>query len=182
MRLCGEEKLRHAVLVCTLGVSMLAASSQIAHCTMVENEPYRYWMSNSYMITAYGEYTLPGSSLARTVHEHEPLTTQGVQLNAYEKRGTEITADVKAPDGGQITLPLFGFDGYRVQLDGQEMAWTRGDNNRLTVEMPPDTDGQLRVWFGGKSVWRMADGVSLLSMAVLTAWLCRRRKKAAALP
>lgn len=176
MRLMEEKALRHAVPVCVLAVSVLASSAQIAHYTAEENAPYRYWLSNSQMIEAYAEYTLPGSSLTRTVGEHEPLATDGVQMSAYEKRGTQITAEVSAQKEGEITLPLFGFDGYRAQLDGQELTWRRGDNNRLTVQLPAGSRGELKIGFAGKGLWRIADGISLITAAAALLWRFKRLK------
>jgi len=177
MRLTEEESLRHAVPVCVLAVSVLASVSQITGYTAKENAPYRYWLSNSAMIGAYAEYTLPGSDLGRTIHEYEPLATEGIQIEAYEKSGTCVTADVSAQKEGEITLPLFGFDGYRAQLDGQELTWKRGDNNRLTVQLPDGAHGELKIWFAGKGLWRIADAVSLITAAAAAALWLRKRLK-----
>ena len=62
-----------------------------------------------------------------------------------------------------VSLPLFGYDGYRASVDGQEMETGLGENNRLTVYLSAGTQGELRVWFAGKAVWRIADAVSLLT-------------------
>ena len=77
-------------------------------------------------------------------------------------------------------LPLFGFDGYAVQLNGERMEWTRGDINRLTVLIPAGTAGELLVRFEGKPLWRIADAVSLMTVILSGIYLLRRRKNASA--
>ena len=163
-----------------LSVCVLAVSAQISQYTVEDNEPMRYWRSNSHMISAYSEYTLPGTDVERTVTEHEVLLTGDADLLAYEKKGTRIKVQARADQGGTIVLPLFGFDGYAVQLNGERMEWTRGDNNRLTVLIPAGTAGELLVRFEGKPLWRIADAVSLMTVILSGIYLLRRRKNASA--
>jgi len=175
VRIAQELNIRSAAVPLVLAVCMLCSYTQIAQYTVVENAPLRYWLSNSQMITAYAEYTLPGSNLARTVTEHEVLVSGDAVFTDYEKRGTQVTLRAQAQNGGAISLPVFGFDGYRAELDGEEIGWTLGDNNRLTVQIPAGTDAQLRVWYAGKVLFRIADAVSLAA-ALFAGWLMIRRK------
>ena len=176
-QLSGDGRWQRAAALAVLAVSVLASSAQIQAYTVNDVHDDRYWLSNSEMITAYGEYTLPGSDLARTVTEHEVLTTGDAAVTAYEKKGTRVTAQVQAQQGGSVVLPVFGFDGYRAELNGQEIAWHLGENNRLTVDIPAGTSGELSIRYAGKALWRIADAVSLLTAAGLAAWLIRRRKR-----
>ena len=123
----------------------------------------------------YTEYTIPGTQTAPTL-ERGVLATDGVQVTAYEKHGTTIAAQVKAAADGEISLPLFGYDGYRAELDGEEIGWTLGESNRLTVPLAAGSSGELRVWFAGKAIWRAAELVSLVSALGLIALAIRRRK------
>ena len=178
---CGAVRMAEKLNVKTASVPLVLAAcvfgcyGQLAQYTVTDNAPLRYWLSNSQMITAYAEYTLEGSDLARTVTEPGVRTSGDVQFSGYEKRGTQASLQVSAQEGGTLALPVFGFDGYRAELDGQETAWTLGDNNRLTVEIPAGTDAQLRVWYAGKVSFRIADAVSLSALA-FAFWLILRRK------
>ncbi len=125
----------------------------------------------------YMEYTLPGTKTAPTL-DTRVLADGDVTLTEYEKTGTCVTAQVSAQSDAALSLPLFGFDGYRAELDGQEILWTLGENNRLTVSLPAGAAGKLRVWFAGKAIWRAAELVSLAAAAGLAA-LCLRRRRAA---
>ena len=122
----------------------------------------------------YTEYTIPGTKTAPTL-DQALLTEGGVQVTAYEKDGTTAVLHVNAQESGSVVLPLFGYDGYRAELNGKEIAWTLGENNRLSVPLEAGMQGTLRVWFAGKPVWRAAEAVSLAA-ALGLAWMSRRRK------
>ena len=128
----------------------------------------------------YTEYTLPGTKTAATL-DPGVRADEGVELAQVERDGLAFRAQVRAADGGEIALPLFGYDGYRAELDGQALEWTAGEDNRLTVKLPAGADGELRVYFAGKALWRAAEGVSLLTAAGLAAMaLLRKRKESGA--
>lgn len=137
-------------------------------------DPYfRYKSYTSTITSSYLEYRLAGSDLNAT--KDQKVQADGVDVTGYEKNGTEITAQVNAKEGGTLALPLFGFDGYRAELDGQEIAWTLGGNNRLTVELAAGMQGELHVWFAGKGLWRAAEAVSLLAALALLQPIGRRK-------
>ncbi|MBR5301225.1 MAG: hypothetical protein IKU38_00135 [Clostridia bacterium] len=120
----------------------------------------------------YTEYTIPGTQTALTL-DQKLILEGGVQATAYEKDGTSVTVQVSAGEDGSVTLPLFGYDGYRVELNGQELAWTLGENNRLSIALKAGMQGELRVWFAGRMIWRAAEAVSVAAALVLMS----RRKK-----
>ena len=126
---------------------------------------------------AYAEYTLPDTHFRdtwdRTVHIDGNVT-----VSDYAKTGTTVTAHVHADTDGTVALPLFGFDGYRATADGQELALSCGESNRLTAAIPAGTDGELRVWFAGRTWWRATDAVSLAALVgvILTETKKRRMR------
>lgn len=124
---------------------------------------------------SYTEYTIPGTKTGLTV-DRRLLTDGDVSVTVYEKRSTTVTAQVEARSDAKLLLPLFGYDGYRAQIDGQDVAWTLGENNRLTVNLPAGTQGELRVWFAGKMVWRVSEFVSLAAMLGLVIGSAHKRK------
>ena len=139
-------------------------------------DPYiRYRSYTSTITSSYLEYALPGSDLSAT--KDQSVLQGGAQVTSYQKDGTTITAQVSADADTQIQLPLFGFDGYRAELNGEEIDWTLGENNRLTVPLDAGSSGALRVWFGGKPLWRAAEIVSLLTALALPAFGRRGREK-----
>ena len=124
----------------------------------------------------YTEYTIPGTQTALTMDQALRLDGD-VQITAYEKSGTTAVMQLRADTDGSVLLPLFGYDGYRAELNGDEIAWTLGENNRLCVLIEKGMQGELRVWFAGRMLWRAAEAVSLaalLGMAAVRGWKKRK--------
>ena len=101
-----------------------------------------------------------------------------IDLTAYAKRGTKIEMQVEAQTDGVISVPLFGYDGYRAQADGQELETGLDENKRLTVVVPAGTKGEVKLWYAGKRWWRISDAVSLLAALALIAARIQHRRKA----
>ncbi|MGN0773383.1 MAG: hypothetical protein ACI4MP_06275 [Candidatus Ventricola sp.] len=139
------------------------------------DDPNIRFKSYTNVITgSYLEYTMPGSDPGATKDQSVALAGEA-ELTDYRKAGTRMTAQVNAQTDAVITLPVFGYDGYRAEVDGQRMETGLGENNRLTVTLPAGTRGELRVWFAGKMSWRIAEAVSLVTLLGLLAQAARRR-------
>ena len=128
----------------------------------------------------YEDYTLGGTclrgTLDRTVH------TQGdVSVTDYDKVGTSITAGLEAGQGGTVSFPLFAFDGYEAELGGERVEIARGENNRITIDVPAGASGTLTIRFVGKPLWRVSEAVSLLTALAMAAHALydHRRKRMA---
>lgn len=140
---------------------------------------YVYYGRVSEQNLAYMDYTLEGTELSKTF-DQTVHTTGDVEITAYQRAGTHVTARVSTEEGGEISLPFFGFDGYAAEVEGREMAVGLGENNRLTVHLPAGTEGTLRIWFAGKGYWRFFDAVSLAALAGLAGrriWKMQKRRK-----
>ena len=72
---------------------------------------------------------------------------------------------------------MFGFIGYAAELSGERVDWVLGENNRLTVPLPAGAQGELRVWYEGKAIWKVMDGLSAASVLGLAAFVLIRRKR-----
>ena len=173
----GHPRWRESAVLLVLAVSMAACAPQLQREAADGAQTYFYWQSNFDRLMGYREYMLPGSSVKKT-EDWAVHAADGVMISDYGKDGTRVHAQVDAPEGGALSLPLFGFDGYRAELDGEALSWSRGDNNRLTLMLPAGARGELRVWFAGKALWRAADAVSLATAVWLLLWTARRRRRA----
>ena len=128
--------------------------------------------ANPYIVNP--EYQLSGTDVNDT-RSRTPLLSDGLTLTAYDKRGTAVDAAVSAQQDGIVALPMFGFDGYEVRLDGAKADWTLSGNNRLTVAVPAG-EHTLSVRYAGKLLWHALDLVSLASLAALIILLLRKRR------
>lgn len=173
--LIGENRqMKDVLLAGVLALCIFSANPQIMNA-VTDNDYYRFWKSNTDALLTYEGYQLPGARLVDTL-DYTVHLGDGVTMEAYEKDGTSIAASVRAETDGDIALPLYAFDGYRVTIDGEETAYFAGEKQRLTVHLPAGTEGELRVWFAGKTLWKIADGVSLISMLAMAAYVIRKKK------
>lgn len=162
--------------VCALALCMICALPYIGGMQPYDDELEFGQSAKTYMI--YPEYQIAGTDVNAT-RSRKPLLSGDVTLTAYEKDGTRVTAQVAAESDAQIALPMFGFIGYAAELNGERVDWVLGENNRLTVPLPAGAQGELRVWYEGKAIWKVMDGLSAASVLGLAAFvLIRRRKRA----
>lgn len=172
MRFAGEHREKAAVLVLALCAmaSLPTLSDETRNNVFI---PFGQTVSPDLQ---YVEYTIPGTKTAPT--RDRSVKIQGdAALKDYVKESASITAHVTAQTESTIALPLFGYDGYAVTLDGEEVYWYRGENNRLTVAVPAGTDAQLEARYEGNRLFRLADGVSVLFAAAMAVFSLRRRMK-----
>ena len=161
---------------CTLALCMVCALPYVQDMFPYDGELEFGQSAKTYMI--YPEYQIEGTDVNAT-RSRKPLLSGDVTLTAYEKDGTRVTAQVAAESDAQIALPMFGFIGYAAELNGERIDWTLGENNRLTIDVPAGTQGELRVWYEGKAIWRVMDALSAASALGLAAFvLIGRRKRA----
>lgn len=124
----------------------------------------------------FEDYTLAGTEISKT--RDTTVHTQGdVVLEDYEKFGTRVTAQVESAEGGVVELPLFAFEGYEARLCGEAVTIARGENNRIAVEIPAGTQGELTVRFVGRGIWRAGEAVSLTTALALAADALRKMRK-----
>lgn len=163
-------------VVCTLALCMVCSLPYVQDMISYDDELEFGQSAKTYMI--YPEYQIEGTDVNAT-RSRKPLLSGDVTLTAYEKDGTRVTAQVAAESDAQIALPMFGFIGYAAELNGERIDWTLGENNRLTIDVPAGTQGELRVWYEGKAIWRVMDALSAASALGLAAFvLIGRRKRA----
>jgi len=168
-----DVKRRDLLVIGVLVVAVIAGLP--SYTDQTNNFDYVEFGQGGYANSTYKEYNLPGTDVRRTTDRS--VHTQGeVSVWDYEKESAQITARIDAKTDAEISFPLFGFRGYRAELDGREVSWALGENNRLTVSVPAGASGLLRVWFAGENIWRAADAVSLVTLLGLAAWCLRRRR------
>lgn len=170
MRLAGDKK--ELVTFAVLGLSLVMVLPTLSHEARRDN--YVEFGEGASPYIEYHEYMLPGSSIFATF-DRDVHTEGDVQVTQYRKQGTTVTAHVDAQSDALISVPLFGYDGYKAEMNGQELTWSLGENQRLVAHVPAGASGEMKVWFAGKTIWRAAEAVSLAA-AVALAWLSVRRK------
>ena len=123
----------------------------------------------------FPEYQIAGTSVEDT-RSRQMILAGDVQVSDYEKKSVRIACQVEAKEDASVMFPIFGFPGYVAEINGERIAWHLGDNNRLTVDIPAGTSGEISIRYAGKALWRIADAVSLLTAVGLAAWCIRRKR------
>jgi len=172
MRFAGKDAEKAAALV--LALCAIAVLPTISSET--RNSYYIPFGETVSPDLAYVEYTIPGTQTKPT-KERSVIVSGQAEVAQYSKESTTIHAQVSAQGDAEISFPLFGYDGYAVTLGGQKMDWYCGENNRLTLQVPAGASGELEIWFAGKAIWRVADGISLMTAAALIWMACKKRKE-----
>ena len=129
----------------------------------------------------YKEYTIPDTDMDR-LKDREILAEGDLKINNYLKRGTTITAEIQNGDEEtQLTFPLFAFSGYMAELNNEEITYTQGHNGCISLSIPANASGEIRIWFAGKKIWHLGDVVSICSVIMLVFAFykgCMRNRKA----
>jgi len=160
--------------LCVLALSVVSASPWMDYAFEEKGVLEFGRGANAYIITP--EYQIEGTDVGAT-RSRDVIIEGDAALTDYQKKGTRITAQVNAAGDAKLTMPLFGFDGYAAALDGERIVWSRGENNRLMVELPAGTQGELRIWFEGRAIWRVTDAVSLVTaLCLLGLWMKKKRR------
>ncbi len=164
---------RHTILVSYLLFAMIAWPKTWDLMALEDNLlPGEMVLMNK----GYIEYTLPGFR-EEWQNDASVRTDKNIRTCEVHKRGTMMSLSVDAPEGGVVSLPLFAFDGYAAELNGKRLPVREGSEGRLTVQLPVGAAGNLRVWFAGKRIWRVADGVSLVTWLAVCAYGVWTRKR-----
>ena len=101
-----------------------------------------------------------------------------VQVTQYKKRGSNIDVGVSgAKDGSYVEVPLLYYPGYAAKDDqNRELAVVSGNNDVARV-MLRDGSSAIRVWYRGMLSFKIATGISAVTLIALLAHLWRRRKR-----
>lgn len=129
-----------------------------------------------------GEYLLEGTKVSDYSY-HEPVASQEVQWQDYQKEGTKIELQVsnRGTEEGWLELPLIAYPGYRVKtlqgndLSGKDISVGEepyisehfGAHGDLRVNIPAGFKGKLEIAYNGLALYRIAEIISLFGIVGL---------------
>ena len=168
-----------------IGVGHLWTAAHFYDATLTESSGFfRLYdetsMGNSYI--SGGEYILVGTDIGKLTYK-DPVCSEKVVLNNYEKKGCHVRLDCDCGEQGQyIELPLLYYKGYKaVESGGGKLPVVCGENNVVRVMVPSGFQGIIEVNFAGFWYWRAAELVSLLTWCMLLwqaiLWFRRGRRE-----
>ena len=124
----------------------------------------------------FADYALKNANL-RSLDSREPVVSPGIILKDFDKFGTKITAHISAKEDGTIMMPLYAFDGYTAELDGQPVDIERGEAEHMLLRINAGVEGDLKIVFKGKAYWKVFDCISLAALIGLVLLSLRDRKR-----
>lgn len=135
---------------------------------------------NTANVVTGGEYTLLYADYQAVTEIFEPRTYGSVQVNGYEKQGTNIRMSVESgEDGGYVLLPLLNYKGYHVTSENGTVTdrnLSTGEGAVVKVDIPAGYSGRISVRYRGFWYWRVAEIVTAGTVLYL-AWIFLKVKR-----
>lgn len=124
-----------------------------------------------------GEYLLSDSSVA-LAFEDNAISGNGIEISDVEWNGTAVALSCSTTEEAYLAVPLFAYDYYRcIDMETKDVySYVRGDNNKITVGLPADYRGRLKISFMEPWYWRVSEAVSLVSLILWVLLYCKRKK------
>lgn len=122
-----------------------------------------------------GEYTPIRFDKQDPLKYQEPVATEGISVDAYEKSGTntKITVTSKASEDGYVILPTLWYKGYKASGDINMFE----NSGKATLSIPAGFSGEIVVDFVSPWYWRVAEiATVLLIIGLGTAHIINTRK------
>lgn len=104
-------------------------------------------------------------------YEGELVIGQTVRDGLFFK----VAVENKASEEGKILFPLLYYGGYQARDSSsqEQLQTTIGDNGRVMVMIPPGYSGNIQVGFHEPLLWRIAEGISLITLLGIIVSLLR---------
>ena len=127
-----------------------------------------------------GEEYLPAGSgpLWELPLQTEVPGSSSVQVTDYKVRGGERHLTVSNPGiEASVLIPVFCYRGYRAEdsLSGKTIAVSQGDKGRISLLIPSQYSGTIRVYYREPAVWRIFELISCVSFGFYLALWIRSR-------
>lgn len=125
-----------------------------------------------------GEYLLAEASVFEEYTFHLPVADEGLLWTDYQKEGLEITVSVENPTDVplKLQLPLTAYQGYTVKgepltAEAPYIAKEPGSHGDILTVIPPYYSGKLHIYYDSLPIFRAAEWISWVSIAVLIVYL-----------
>jgi hypothetical protein len=188
-RLVGERFNRKIVVFAAVAAVAFAASPYIDRYMQDENQ----WALLGDKFTAINVNYLGGEEYFRQGTNREALSnrpptvtasSEWLEVSHYARRYTSLSFDYSDPaplPGAYLEAPLYFYEGYEAALDGGTALPVYAGTNGLARILLPDgvSAGHVDVSFRAPTAYRIAEGISLLTvLCALGMYLAGKRRSA----
>lgn len=164
------EKSVFAVMVICLAFALPLERMQTLNTNIIPYGRTVEWMQ------LFGDYNFEGTISSKAVNRDIRVKGE-VEIKEVHRAGTELKTLIDTTGETSLILPLYAFDGYEVLLNGDRIDWYRGEENRLVVDLPSDSHGELSVRYIGNPIWHVGEIISLLTFTLMVILASFQKKK-----
>ncbi len=162
--------------------ALWSALYQVDHIT-INMMPVRLYTADSLdsADVGNGAYLPAGMAGAETGY-HDPAADAGLLWRDYTKEGLTVRLYIENPTEKElhVELPLTGYPGYDLEADTggtrPYIARERGSHGDLRIAVPPGYGGNIRVFYKGFVIYRVAEGLSLVSILICAGMAISQRR------
>ena len=182
IKLCRkEEKRRAEAMSCFLGLLAVLTGGWLLS-SMVNRNNVIYVPDESKLNTFFiisGEY-VPSGTVVSALGNAVPVPSGNISMTSYDKAYTNvwIGCENNSAEEGIIDIPLLYYKGYTAQDEGtkEKLEVGAGENNRVSVKIPAEYRGSIRVKFTEPWYWRAAEIISALFVIGMAVVGVRKKK------
>ena len=133
--------------------------------------------TDTFALGVTNDYQLEGTDITMCRNRQLEVTSDVLTVDSYTYDSGVTTIDVNnmGSDGFEkVILPLFDYPGYRAYDSGTGASFylEAGANRRVMVNVPAGYKGTITVRYFEKSWWRLAEGVSAVTLIVIIVICC----------
>ena len=98
-----------------------------------------------------------------------------LEVDQIERDGLSFKINVqnKGDEAGEVLFPILYYGGYQAKDCGsrEQLGTVSGDNGRVAVKIPSGYRGKLQVGFHEPLLWRIAEGISLITLLSIAVYI-----------
>ncbi len=173
---------KRAVLGIMAGITAAAVLTEgyfIMGFTDVQDEIRLYSKADLGTMQVMGaEYKLTGTDLEKYKWKYVQYE-EGIENTSfhYDKNGTYyLSCENKSGHASFVDVPVQMYDHYHAYYGDTELAISRGDNNRIRIELPADFAGTICLQYKVPVLWRLCEAASCLSFFVMLGILAKKKR------
>ena len=158
------------VILVTLGIFTLSYRGGVAYLSYVDTMELPQYIG---VDTNGKEYLLIGTDIENL--DYQVIASAGTaEIVSEDGLNMELEVDVKA--GTTVEVPRFAYRYITTATkDGQQLATSRGTNNKLAIKVDSDYSGNIYVSYREPFLWRISEIISLIALIGL---ILKKDKKA----